>query len=266
MRTAYLLLILLTLVLAPYTDSSADELMPLPPKSDVSNVILQFHNAVELADATMPPEPSDSQELEKTIADPLEPINRIFFRFNDRLYFLILKPVASGYKAIVPQGARMGVRNFFSNLGTPIRLVNCLLQADFKGVGTETIRFVMNTTFGLVGFFDPAKEGLNIGKHDEDLGQSLGYYGIGPAFYINWPVLGSSSLRDTVGFVGDLFLDPLNYLVPSIPANLAVRSYDRVNNTSLTLGEYESLKKAALDPYIAIRDAYYQYRQNKIKE
>ncbi|MBW2145450.1 MAG: VacJ family lipoprotein [Deltaproteobacteria bacterium] len=205
-------------------------------------------------------------EVEEAIADPLESMNRAFFDFNDKLYFWVLKPVATGYKTIVPQPARIGVRNFFSNLATPIRLVNCLLQANFKGVGTEIVRLVMNTTLGMGGLFDPAKEGLNIEKQEEDFGQTLGFYGAGPAFYINWPILGPSSLRDTVGFVGDLFLDPLNYLVASIPANIGVRSYDRVNETSLTLGDYEDFKDAAIDPYIALRDAYHQYRKNKIKE
>ncbi len=198
------------------------------------------------------------------IADPFEPVNRFFFYFNDRLYFWVLKPVASGYGAIVPQPFRVCIRNFFSNLATPIRLANCLLQFKFKGAGTETIRFVVNTTIGVVGFADIAKNEFRLDKQEEDFGQTLGFYGIGPIFYINWPIWGPSTLRDTVGSVADSFLDPWNYLVTSTTPNLAVKAYDRVNNTSLTLGEYEAIKKAALDPYVAIRDAYQQYRWNKI--
>jgi phospholipid-binding lipoprotein MlaA len=205
------------------------------------------------------------EEPEETLADPLEPINRTFFVVNDKLYFWVLKPVATGYKAVFPQDARLGVRNFFSNLTTPIRLVNCLLQAKFKGAGNETVRFLVNTTFGLAGFVDTAKKEFKIEKEETDFGQTLGLWRIGPAFFINWPILGPSSLRDTVGFAGDLFLDPQNYLITSIPINLAVKAYNQINETSLTLGEYEDFKAASLDPYVALKDAYHQYRQNKIK-
>ncbi|UCF84408.1 MAG: VacJ family lipoprotein [Desulfobacteraceae bacterium] len=203
---------------------------------------------------------------EDFIADPLEPINRIFFHFNDKLYFWVLKPVATGYKKVAPEPLRISVRNFFSNLFTPIRAVNCLLQGKFKGFGNELLRFVANSTVGMLGFMDPAKTALNLEKQDEDFGQTLGLYGLGPGFFINWPILGPSSLRGTVGVVGDGFIDPLNYLVDSTLYNAATRGYEQVNTTSLTIGEYESLKKAALDPYVSLRDAYYQYRKNKIKK
>lgn len=221
---------------------------------------------IQLALVNIPPKSSKPEEPVETIADPLEPINRVFFHFNDKFYFLILKPVASGYEIVVPEILRVGVRNFFSNAATPIRLVNCLLQANFKCVGTEIARFFLNTTFGVAGFFDPARAEFNIEKIEKDFGSTLGLWGIGPGFYVNWPIFGPSSLRDTVGFVFDLFLDPQNYLIPSIPINIAVKSYAQVNETSLTIGEYEEFKKSAIDPYIALKDAYHQYRQNKIKE
>lgn len=235
-----------------------------PVRGSIS--ILQADAAVQAAEPKIHIDSSSPEESVKNIADPLEPINRLFFHINDKLYFWVLKPVASGYRTIVPLPARVGVRNFFSNLVIPIRVANCLLQFKLKGAGTETIRFVVNTTLGVAGFVDAARKEFNIDKRDEDFGQTLGFYGIGPVFYINWPILGPSSLRDTAGFVADGFLDPWNHLVTSVPANLAVKSYDQVNKTSLTIGEYEDLKKAALDPYIAMRDAYYQYRQKKIKE
>jgi len=212
---------------------------------------------------------SASNEAVATIADPFEPINRAFFHFNDKLYFWALKPAATGYKAIIPEDGRVGVRNFFSNLTTPVRLVNCLLQADPKCAGTETERFFLNTTIGIAGFLDPAKKIFKIEKRDKDFGQTLGVWGIGPAFYIDWPILGPSSVRDTVGYVGDLFWDPRTYLayyfVIAEIVNAGTWAADKVNETSLRIGEYEDLKEAAIDPYIALRDAYYQYRQNKIK-
>ncbi len=160
---------------------------------------------------------------------------------------------------------RVGVRNFFSNLTTPIRMVNCLLQVNFKGAGTEVARFLLNTTVGLAGFLDPAKKEFNIEKQDEDFGLTLGSWGVGPAFYIDWPILGPSSLRDTVGFTGDLFLDPRTYVF-NRPIFYVVRPFELVNDTSLRIGEYEDLKKAAIDPYVALKDAYHQYRQNKIRK
>ena len=206
------------------------------------------------------------EEKVRGISDPLEPINRIFFAFNDKLYFWLLEPVAKGYSKVVPEPARVGVRNFFSNLLTPIRLVNCLLQGKFKSAGTETLRFIINSTVGFLGFQDVAKQEGHLERQEEDLGQSLGVYGLGPGIYINWPIFGPSSFRDTVGMFGDFFLDPINYAVTRTKYNMAVKGYDKVNKTSLTLGDYESLKKAALDPYVAVRDAYFQYRRNLIKK
>ncbi len=216
------------------------------------------------------PLPSQPEQPEGTIADPLEPVNRAFFHFNDKLYVWVLKPAATGYKAVIPEDGRIGIRNFFSNVKTPVRLVNCLLQAKFKGAANETVRFVLNTTIGIAGFFDPAKKTFKIEKQDVDFGQTLGIWGIGPAFYLNLPILGPSSLRDGFGYAVDLFFDPQTYLayiylVEEI-VDYATWVLDKVNETSLELGEYENLKKAALDPYIALREAYAQYRQNKIKK
>ena len=104
-------------------------------------------------------------------------------------------------------------------------------------------------------------------QQDEDFGQTLGFFGFGPAIYIYWPILGPSSLRDTIGFAADSFLDPLNYAVPKFKHRMSIRGYEKgINRTSLSLGEYEDLKKASLDPYVSIRDAYYQFRKNKIKK
>lgn len=209
--------------------------------------------------------PGMGEDTAVAVSDPLEPMNRAFFHFNDKLYFWVLKPVAWGYNKVMPQSAQRGVKNFFSNLATPVRLVNCGLQANAKGAWTELERFVINTTVGVAGFGDPARNRWHIEKRNEDLGQTLGRYGIGSAVYINWPILGPSCARDTVGYVGDLFLDPLNYLVPDLTYNVGIRSYDTVNGTALSDGEYEEFKDAAIDPYVALRDAYFQYRRNLVK-
>jgi phospholipid-binding lipoprotein MlaA len=239
---------------------------PICLAEDEASILASTCNRIiHVAVANIPPELSNPEETPESISDPLEPFNRAFFKFNDKLYFWILKPLATGYKAVVPEGGRVGVRNFFSNLTTPIRLVNCLLQINFKGAGNETVRLLMNTAFGVVGFLDVAKSELKIEKSDEDFGQTLGVWGIGPSIYIDWPIFGPSSLRDTAGFVGDLFLDPRTYIFGR-PIFYALRPYEIVNETSLSIGEYEDFKESALDPYIALKDAYYQYRQSKIKQ
>jgi phospholipid-binding lipoprotein MlaA len=197
-------------------------------------------------------------------SDPLETVNRAFFAFNDKLYFWVLKPVSKGYAWILPQPARRCVKNFFSNVATPVRLVNCALQAEFEGAWVEIGRFAINTTVGVAGFGDPAKNRWNMEKRNEDLGQTLGRYGIGTSIYFDWPLLGPSNVRDTVGYAGDLFLDPFTYLIPRFEHNVGVKAYETVNGTSLRADDYEDFKKAAIDPYVALRDAYYQYRRNQV--
>ncbi len=224
----------------------------------------------QVAIANIPPVPAEAEEEVATIPDPIEPVNRAFFTFNDKLYFWVLKPVATGYKAVAPEEIRVCVRNFFSNLTTPVRLINCLLQADVKCAGIESARLLINTGLGIVGFFDSAKNGFSLEKQDRDFGQTLGIWGMSPVFYIDVPIIGPSSLRDFLGFIVDLAFDPRTYLAFYISAvsyaNTGGWIFDKINEASLTLGEYEELKRAALDPYIALREAYYQYRENKIKK
>ncbi|MDQ5985754.1 MAG: hypothetical protein CSYNP_01471 [Syntrophus sp. SKADARSKE-3] len=202
---------------------------------------------------------------ETGIADPLEPFNRAMYQFNDKFYFWVLKPVAQGYSKVLPEGARISVGNFFSNIAFPVRFVNCLLQAKFKGAAVEVGRFVFNTLWGIGGLLDPASsKEIGLKKQDTDFGQTLGVYGLGQGFYIHWPILGPSSPRDTIGTVGDAFLHPSAYLYPWY-FWLGARACDKINDTSLKIGDYESLKEAAIDPYVAVRNAYAQYRRNKVE-
>ncbi len=200
------------------------------------------------------------------IADPIEPVNRVMHEFNDKLYFWALKPIAQGYKVVVPEPARIGVKNFFFNLSFPVRFLSCLLQADLGGAGSELGRFGINTIWGVGGFLDPSSnKELDLQKQDTDLGQTLGVYGVGHGFYIVWPVLGPSSLRDSVDIAGEYFLYPPSYIYPWY-MGIGIRPVEIVNSTSLRIGDYESLKEAAIDPYVAVRDAYIQYRLKKVKE
>lgn len=194
-----------------------------------------------------------------SVWDPLEPVNRAIFVFNDKAYFWLMKPVAQGYGFVVPEPARVSVRNFFSNITTPIRFVNNLLQGRMRDSGTELLRFAINTTVGILGLFDAAKQDFHIDRREEDLGRTLGVYGLGHGVYIVLPLLGPSSLRDAAGLAGDSFLDPVNYL-EDFEAVLAVKAFKAENEISLRIGDYEDLKASAIDPYIALKDAYIQNR------
>jgi phospholipid-binding lipoprotein MlaA len=217
------------------------------------------------ADENLDYEDDTFKEERVEIADPIEPFNRVMHEFNDKLYFWALKPVAQGYKVVVPEPARVSVKNFFFNLGFPVRFLSCLLQADFGGAASEFGRFGINTIWGVGGLLDPSSnKELDLQKQETDLGQTLGVYGVGHGFYIVWPVLGPSSPRDSVDIAGDYFLYPPSYIYPWY-ASIGVWSYEKINSTSLRIGDYESLKEAAIDPYIAVRDFYIQYRLKKVK-
>ena len=201
-----------------------------------------------------------------TISDPLEPLNRAVFHFNDKLYFWFLKPAARGYNYVFPEELRIRVRNFFINLLFPVRFVNSILQGNIGGAAVELSRFVVNSTLGIGGLFDPSSRGLNLPMQDEDLGQTLGVYGLGHGIFLNVPVLGPYTARSLVGWAGDSFLDPVTWYVQPMLLSWGVKGYKKFNEVSLTLGDYEALKEAAIDPYVAIRNAYVQYRNAKVKE
>ncbi len=239
-----------------------------------------FHHNQEPTLSTLDQPPSNHGEVEEDnlgffdeeaeedvvlVADPLYPWNRAMFHFNDKLYFWVLKPLARGYRAVIPKPARSGVKNFFHNLTMPIRMVSCILQGKGRAASAELTRFLINSTVGVLGFGNPAKRWPELNPSEEDLGQTLATYGIGNGIYIVWPVLGPSTLRDSVGMVGDWFLKPVFYVRPT-EASLEIWAVEKVNDTSFRIGDYESLKEAAIDPYVALRNAYIQYRKKKVEE
>lgn len=201
------------------------------------------------------------------IEDNAESFNRTMFKFNDNLYFYVIKPANKGYNKIVPEKARMSVNKMFLNIGMPGRVLNCLFQGKLKGAGSEMARFLVNSTIGVAGMFDPAKKLLNLEMYDEDFGQTLAKHGISNGSYLVLPGLGPSSVRDTVGFIGDLAMNPLTWVSAFVtPFASAGRPYKMFNDFSLNEGQlYEGLVKGAIDPYIAIQDAYVQNRNMKIE-
>ena len=277
MRYALIVLI----VLAVYTTGCAHNSARTPSVSPLSLSSPQHSDPPSMPEDQKPPEeknktPGLSNEELNTlyaeakagtvhVADPIEPFNRVMYHFNDKFYFWVLKPVTQGYKYVVPAALRLSVKNFFDNLIMPVRLVNCVLQGKFNSAGNEMTRFVINSTAGMLGFADPADNYPQLKAKDEDLGQTLGAYGIGNGFYIVWPLVGPSTLRDTVGLTGDQFLNPVAYVQPA-EAAFGITALKKVNHTSFHIGDYESLKESAIDPYSAIRDAYIQSRAKKIRE
>jgi len=205
----------------------------------------------------------DEDEEILDVYDPLEPINRGIFWFNDKLYFYLLKPVAKGYRWVMPDPLMLGIGNFFSNLASPMRIINAGLQGKFSDAGNELTRFAVNTTIGIGGFFDTAKDHFNLKKKDEDSGQTLGYYGIGPGPYLVLPFFGPSSFRDGAGLLADSRMDLTYYLWEDRDywAAIILRT---VNTVALDKDTYEGIKRDALDPYLFVRDAWTQYRKNLV--
>ena len=203
------------------------------------------------------------------IADPIIGFNRGMYHFNDKLYFWFFKPVARGYRLIVPQELRVAVRNVFYNIRFPVRFVNCLLQGKMGKAGGEFGQFFINTTVGFLGMADVAQNYPALHRSREDLGQTFAVWGVGWGPYLTLPVLGPSSARELVGQVGDTVLDPIwwfFWFYEEFWLSAGTRGGEGVNDVSLRIGEYEALKQAALDPYIAIRNAWVQNRTKLIEE
>jgi phospholipid-binding lipoprotein MlaA len=201
--------------------------------------------------------------------DPLEPMNRAVFEFNDNADRFVFKPVAEGYRAVLPDMVRAGVRNFFSNLRDPWIAVNQLLQGKVEAALSDTWRFIANSTFGLGGIFDIATD-MRLPKHNEDFGQTLAVWGVSDGPYLVIPIWGPSTVRDGVGLVADAYA----YLPWWIPDWLdashrvawknSLTALDFVNIRANLLDATDLLEQAALDRYAFVRDAYFQRRRNLI--
>jgi phospholipid-binding lipoprotein MlaA len=210
----------------------------------------------------------DADEEELNVSDPIEPVNRGIFWFNDKLYFYAFKPVARGYRAVLPEPVRESVGNFFHNLATPVRVVNALLQLKGRKAADEFLKCLFNSTFGLAGLFDLGV-GLPSNTDGEDFGQTLGHYGMPSGFYLVLPILGPSNARDTIGRVADALTHPVPspfYLQMKQVEVVGIQSYETVNSLSLDKDTYEAMKKDALDPYLFMRNAYMQNRAARIEK
>ena len=190
--------------------------------------------------------------------DPLEAYNRKVFAFNDGLDQHVLKPAAEGYKAATPDFFRTAVTNFVNNLTDVWSAVNLFLQGHPGNGATQIMRVSVNTVFGLGGLIDMATP-MRLERQSEDFGQTLGVWGVPSGAYIVWPVLGSSTFRDSVGLPADLYFSPSTVMATPAGANIA-RVTQLVNTRANVLGATDLLQDIALDKYSFVRDAYLQRR------
>lgn len=211
---------------------------------------------------------STAQNSAEDISDPLEGLNRGIFAFNDVADQALLRPAAKGYRAVVPQPARNGLRNFLRNLKSPVNLANEVLQGDLDGAGNVLTRATINTFVGVGGLFDVAgAEGYEY--ESEDFGQTLGVWGVDHGPYLVLPLMGPSSVRDGTGLVVDMFFDPLNWYFYNIRPEKEGWKYGRMAAEGLVKREalleaLDDLRRNSFDYYAAMRSAYAQRRTAEI--
>ena len=194
--------------------------------------------------------------------DPIEPINRGIYSFNNTFDHYLLKPIAKGYDAVVPGLVKTGVSNVFQNVSDAQSLVSDALQLKGAKFGDDLGRVMLNTTFGIGGLFDLATP-MGIERGNEDIGQTLGYWGIGAGPYLVIPFLGPSSLRDAVGRYGDSQVNPLSY-VSSVPVRNSLTGLSVLDARVGLFPAENLLNQASLDKYTFLRSAYLQRRQSLV--
>jgi phospholipid-binding lipoprotein MlaA len=208
--------------------------------------------------------PSDEEALGDY--DPWEPFNDRMFTFNYE-YFdrYLLKPAATGYDAVIGDGEKQIIHNLFDHLGFPRRFLNSVLQGKLDGAGRELARFLINSTLGGAGMTDVAKYQFGIEKSDEDTGQTFGFWGWRQSRYLVLPLLPPLTVRDGVGYVFDLAMDPVVYVAPFLP-NFGKTAENVLNERALNLETFQSVEEGTLDLYSAVRNFYLNKRKKQIKE
>ena len=195
--------------------------------------------------------------------DPLEPLNRVVFKFNDLIYSVVLRPVAEIYRTVLPKIARDGVRNVLRNLNAPFVLINDVLQGEMDRAWNTSRRIVINSTIGFGGVYDAAGDIWGISAHSEDLGQTLGVWGVEEGFYLVLPVFGPSNPRDAIGLVSKSSLDPVSQYLDNIDEKdgiLARVLAVGIDQYAGAIDDLDRLKMSSLDYYAAVRSIYRQKR------
>lgn len=211
-----------------------------------------------------PPEDDLDEYATVEISDPLEPVNRGTFWFNHQLYRFVLRPLSKTYETIVPKPARTGIYNVFDNVEYPVRAVNYTLQGDLKRAVQETGKFAVNSTAGIGGIMRPSEKIPALADvPDTDTGLTFAKWGIGHGPYLVVPLIGPRSSRDTVGLAGDYAMNPITWIgffYGSWAWTIPVSAGDTIAVMPDKLGQYDTASKNAVDPYLAVRSAYVQYR------
>jgi phospholipid-binding lipoprotein MlaA len=197
--------------------------------------------------------------------DPWEPFNERMFTFNYNVDRYVLKPVAKGYNVVVPDRMQQMIDSGFDNLLVVQRVVNNMLQWRPKGAGAELGRFLINSTLGIGGLFDIAKQEFGLQKTRADFGQTLGIWGVSPGPFLVLPLMPPLTVRDGVGTAVDGAMDPLSYVLPFIWTRLGMKVGNMVNDRSLNLDLYQGFEETTVDLYSAVRNGYLQRRENMIK-
>lgn len=221
--------------------------------------------------ATMPENDLEDFYDETEIEDPLEPLNRFFYDLNQGLDFLIFKPLAATYRALVPEEARHGIGRFLTNLAAPVSIVNNILQGRPEDAAVNLARFITNTTIGVFGFFDPAQDEFGWEGLETNFNETLGVWGATPGFYLYLPVLGPTSLRGGIGYGADTFSHPMTYYFMNDHHKkerwiaYTVLGTQLIHERSLVLDTLDDLEETSVDMYATLRSIYAQ-RQNYIIE
>ena len=208
----------------------------------------------------------------KATEECFEDLSRSVFKFNMAFDNMILEPVAKGYNKL-PEQIKKGTSNFTSNISTFLSIPNTLLQGNFKQFGHATGSVIVNTSIGILGFFNPAEK-IGLKPHKEDIGQTLATYGIGAGCYFVLPILGPTTVRDSFGLLADTYIDPFAHITLrekelfGVSGNsldyYSVRGTNAIDFRSDNLISFESLEKNSIDLYSSLKSVYLQNRENKI--
>jgi phospholipid-binding lipoprotein MlaA len=223
-----------------------------------------------LSGCATPPPASDPEAVAdfKQLNDPLEPANRVFYAINNGIDTVLIRPVALGYRYVFPEPVRNGVHNALANLSTPVTLADDMTQGKPRRAGDTTMRFLINTTFGVAGIFDVAK-GWGYPPHETDFGMSLAVWGVPEGPFLFLPILGPSNPRDAAGFGVDIAMDPFTWLGQGTIVTVLDWSRTGINaidTRERLLDTTDQIKKTALDPYATFRSLYRQHRESLLRQ
>ena len=243
------------------------ELLPMEPitEGELTPYLLALVDTMSIAQAQREGDAGPPLEPPVEEYDPWESFNETMFRFNLNLDRYVLKPVAKGYNFIMPDELQRMIDRGFNNITFVPRFINNLLQGKWSGAGRELARFLINSTVGIGGLWDMAKQEWGIEPSREDFGQTLGVWGVGPGPFLVLPFMAPMTVRDGIGIGVDSAIDPLTYFIPFIWERLVMRVVSLMNDRSLNLEVFEGVEETTVDLYTAVRNAYLQRRAQQIR-